>query len=42
MTFVKNFHLIQQISLNSRYLEKKVPKQSVNLGIFAVVKFRRL
>ena len=32
MTFVKNFHRMQQILLNSRLLEKKVPKQSVNLS----------
>ena len=38
MIFVKNFHLMQQISLSSRCLEKKVLKQSVNLGSIAVVK----
>ena len=42
MTFVKNFHRIQQISLNFRLLEKKVPKESVNLRSIAAVKFRRL
>ena len=40
--FCEELYRIQQISLNFRLLEKKVPKESVNLRSIAAVKFRRL